>query len=63
MHQFELSDGLCLGVVPENSILVLFNEVSVVAFVAFPQMFLVQGHFFSGGISERSFSGFFHRAL
>ena len=52
MCQFELSDGLCLGVVLEGSILVLLGEVSVVAFVVFPWMFHVQGR----GVS---FLGFF----
>ena len=43
MRQFELSNGLRPGIVPEGSILVLLDEVSVVAFVVFPWPFHVLG--------------------
>ena len=56
MRQFGLSDGLRLGIVSEDSILVLLDEVSVVSFVSSPWAFHVRGR-------EVSFSGFFHCVL
>ena len=53
MRQFGLSDGLYLVIVPEDPILVLLGEVSVVSFIAFSRVSHVQGW-------EVSFSGFFH---
>ena len=50
MCQFGLSGGLRLGIVPADPILVLLDEVSMVAFVVSPQVFHVQGRvvFFPG---------------